>query len=55
MAIDGALIAGLRAQVGVEHVEVLGEISAELIKRGESEPFYEKLALDIMGLRKIKG
>ena len=25
------------------------------IKRGESEPFYEKLALDIMGLRKIKG
>ena len=25
------------------------------IKRGESEPFYEKLALDVMGLRKIKG
>jgi sulfide:quinone oxidoreductase len=25
------------------------------IRRGESEPFYEKLALDIMGLRKIKG
>jgi len=24
------------------------------IKRGESEPFYEKLALDVMGLRKIK-
>ncbi|MDO8325283.1 MAG: NAD(P)/FAD-dependent oxidoreductase, partial [Phenylobacterium sp.] len=24
------------------------------IKRGESEPFYEKLALDAMGLRKIK-
>ena len=25
------------------------------IKRGESEPFYEKLALEVMGLRKIKG
>ena len=25
------------------------------IKRGESEPFYEKLALDMIGLRKIKG
>ena len=25
------------------------------IKRGESEPFYEKLALDAMGLHKIKG
>ena len=25
------------------------------IKRGESEPFYEKLALDVMGLRKVKG
>jgi sulfide:quinone oxidoreductase len=25
------------------------------IKHGESEPFYEKLALDVMGLRKIKG
>ena len=25
------------------------------IKRGESEPFYEKLALDVMGLKKIKG
>jgi sulfide:quinone oxidoreductase len=25
------------------------------IRRGESEPFYEKLALDVMGLRKIKG
>jgi len=25
------------------------------IKRGESEPFYEKLALDVMGLRKLKG
>lgn len=25
------------------------------IKRGESEPFYEKLALELMGLRKIKG
>ncbi|HWA63941.1 MAG TPA: FAD-dependent oxidoreductase [Caulobacteraceae bacterium] len=24
------------------------------IKRGESEPFYEKLALDIMGVRKLK-
>ena len=24
------------------------------VKRGESEPFYEKLALDIMGIRKIK-
>ena len=24
------------------------------IKRGESEPFYEKLALEVMGLRKIK-
>ena len=24
------------------------------IKRGESEPFYEKLALDVMGIRKIK-
>jgi len=24
------------------------------IRRGESEPFYEKLALDVMGLRKIK-
>ncbi|TAJ73394.1 MAG: NAD(P)/FAD-dependent oxidoreductase [Phenylobacterium sp.] len=25
------------------------------IRRGESEPFYEKLALEVMGLRKIKG
>ena len=25
------------------------------IRRGKSEPFYEKLALDVMGLRKIKG
>ncbi|WP_309604948.1 FAD-dependent oxidoreductase [Phenylobacterium sp.] len=25
------------------------------IRRGESEPFYEKLALDVMGLRKLKG
>ncbi len=25
------------------------------VKRGESEPFYEKLALEVMGLRKIKG
>ncbi len=25
------------------------------IRRGESEPFYERLALDVMGLRKIKG
>jgi sulfide:quinone oxidoreductase len=24
------------------------------IKRGESEPFYEKLALDVMGIKKIK-
>ncbi|MBI5942648.1 MAG: FAD-dependent oxidoreductase [Caulobacterales bacterium] len=24
------------------------------VKRGESEPFYEKLALDVMGIRKIK-
>ena len=24
------------------------------IRRGESEPFYEKLALDVMGLKKIK-
>ena len=25
------------------------------VKRGESEPFYEKLALDILGVNKIKG
>ncbi len=25
------------------------------IRRGESEPFYEKLALEVMGLKKIKG
>ncbi|MFZ5669512.1 MAG: NAD(P)/FAD-dependent oxidoreductase [Pseudomonadota bacterium] len=25
------------------------------VKRGESEPFYEKLALDVIGARKIKG
>jgi len=25
------------------------------IKRGESEPFYEKFALEVMGLRKMKG
>jgi sulfide:quinone oxidoreductase len=25
------------------------------VKRGESEPFYEKLALDIIGARKLKG
>jgi len=25
------------------------------IRRGESEPFYEKLVLDAMGLKKIKG
>ena len=24
------------------------------VRRGESEPFYEKLALDVMGIRKIK-
>jgi sulfide:quinone oxidoreductase len=24
------------------------------VKRGESEPFYEKLALDVMGVRKLK-
>ena len=24
------------------------------IRRGESEPFYEKLALDVMGMKKIK-
>jgi len=49
MAIDGALIAGLQAQVGVEHVELLGEISAELIGRyaaavGESNPLYSDAA-----------
>ncbi len=49
MAIDDALIEGLRAQVGVEHVEVLGEISAELIGRyaaavGETNPLYSDAA-----------
>jgi sulfide:quinone oxidoreductase len=24
------------------------------VRRGESEPFYEKLALDVMGVRKLK-
>jgi sulfide:quinone oxidoreductase len=24
------------------------------VRRGESEPFYEKLALDVMGIHKIK-
>lgn len=45
MEIDAALLAGLQAQVGVEHHEELGEISALLIRRyaaavGETNPLY---------------
>jgi len=49
MAIDGALVAALEAERGVEHVEELGLISAELIKRyaaavGETNPLYSDSA-----------
>jgi len=45
MAIDAALITGLEAEIGVEHIEELGEVSAVLIKRyaaavGDANPLY---------------
>jgi acyl dehydratase len=45
MAIDDALKTALEAEIGVEHVEELGEVSAVLIKRyaaavGDTNPLY---------------
>jgi acyl dehydratase len=45
MAVDAALLAALRSQIGVEHVESLGEISAVAIARyaaaiGDPNPLY---------------
>ena len=42
-------------QMGPPRQGRLREILPAQDPRGESEPFYEKLALDVMGLRKIKG
>jgi acyl dehydratase len=49
MAVDDALRAGLAQELGVEHVESLGEISATLTRRyaaavGERDPLYHDAA-----------
>ena len=49
MAVDDALRASLHEEVGVEHVESLGEISATLTRRyaaavGERDPLYHDAA-----------
>jgi acyl dehydratase len=45
MAVDSALLAALQAEIGVEHVESLGEISAAAVARyaaaiGDPNPLY---------------
>lgn len=45
MAVDGALLSALAAEIGVEHVESLGEISATAVSRyaaaiGDPNPLY---------------
>jgi acyl dehydratase len=45
MAVDDAVLEGLRQEIGVEHAEDLGEVSGILIKRyaaavGEQSPLY---------------
>jgi hydroxyacyl-ACP dehydratase HTD2-like protein with hotdog domain len=49
MAVDDALRASLHEEVGIEHVESLGEISATLTRRyaaavGERDPLYHDVA-----------